>query len=175
MKQDTKVALGPSQRRTLQSARETIPLVLVSETALRDGEYISGTPVPRAMEGRAKAINWQVVERTNEKTAEVPRVQSVGKTVSALVAWQRPVLLIQVVKGEELHEDADDSRSNVFGRDESDAVEFSFLIQETGNPKIEQLSPNKEEQNDRVRIPEKPEVHTWKTRVHTAERIHWVR
>ena len=102
-------------------------------------------------------------------------MQSVGKAVSAPVTGQRPVLAIQVVNGEELHEDADDSRSNVSGRDESDAVEFFKQMQETSNPKSEHLSPNKEEQNDRARIPEKPEVKTLKTRVDTAERIHQVR
>ena len=113
--------------------------------------------------------------KRSRKTAEVPRVQSVGKAVSAPVAGQRPVLAIQVVNGEELHEDADDSRSNGFGRDESDAVEFFKQTQETSNPKSEHLSPNIEEQNDHARIPEKPEVKTGKTRVDTAERIHQVR
>ena len=54
--QDTKVAVVPSQRRTLQSARERIPVALVSETAPRDEGKISGTPISRAMEGPAKAI-----------------------------------------------------------------------------------------------------------------------
>ena len=129
--QDTKVAVFPRQRRTLQSARERIPVALLSETAPRYEEFFCGTPVPRAMEGPAKAINWQVVERTDEKTAELPQVQSVGKAVSAPVAGQRPVLAIQVVNGEESHEYADDSRSTVFGRDESDAVEFFKQTQET--------------------------------------------
>ena len=89
-------------------------------------------------------------------------MQSVGKAVGAPVAGQRRVLAIQVVNGEESHEYADDSRSNVFGRDESDAVEFFKQTQETGNPKSEHLSPNKEEQNDHARIREKPEVMTGK-------------
>ena len=91
VEQGTKAAVVPSQKRTLQSTRERIPFVLVPKTVPQDEECISGIPVPQAMEGLAEAINWRVAERTDEKTVEVPQVQSVDKAVGAPVGGQRQV------------------------------------------------------------------------------------
>ena len=49
--QDTKVAVFPRQRRTLQSARERIPVALLSETAPRYEEFFLRDSSPSGQGG----------------------------------------------------------------------------------------------------------------------------
>ena len=136
-------------------------------------ERISDVPVPQAVEGLVEVPQSRVVEKTNEKTVDVPQAQSVDKAVGTKVAAQRQVPTIQTVNEEEVHENTDGG-PNVFGRGKFADTEFLKQLQETCNPKNEHLSPHNEKQNIPARIPGKPEAETRETRVDPAERVHRV-
>ena len=114
---------------TLQSTAERIPDVPVPKTVPRDEvqqwteERISDIPDPQAVEGLVEALELRVVEKTDEKTVEVPQAQPVDKAVGTPVAVRRQVPMIQTVNEEEVHESADDGGPNVFGRGKFGDVE----------------------------------------------------
>ena len=108
------VALVSGRKRTLQSTVERIPDVPVPKTFQRDEvqqwteERISDISVPQSVQGLVEALNWRVVEKTDEKTVGVPQAQSVDKAVGTPVAVERQVPMIQTANDEEVHESADD-------------------------------------------------------------------
>ena len=55
----------------------------------RTEERTDDTPVPQVVAGPVEVFKLQFVERTDEKTVEVPQAQFADKTVDTPVAMQR--------------------------------------------------------------------------------------